>query len=55
MRSRESKEQLTEQLSLFGLKPTKSIAKQKPGGVVIELLEIAEPPKQFINYGRGER
>ncbi|QNJ59249.1 hypothetical protein SEA_MRMIYAGI_35 [Mycobacterium phage MrMiyagi] len=54
MQSRESKRQLTEQLSMFGLKPTKAMKKQSPSGVVIDLLEISNPSKEFIEYGKEQ-
>lgn len=39
---------VSEQLSMFGLKPTARLRKQPVGQVMIDILEITEPPKSLL-------
>jgi hypothetical protein len=41
---------VAEQLSLFGLKPTARMRTQPAGQVMLDVLEITEPPKEFIRH-----
>lgn len=52
--SKNTKETVAEQLSLFGLKPTATIRQQPAGQVMLDVLEISEPPKEFIQYGKHD-
>jgi hypothetical protein len=45
------KNQVAEQLSLFGLKETEHMRRQAR---VTDFHEIAEPPKEFIRYGKDK-
>ena len=49
-----SKKALNEQLALFGLKPTAAISKHPFGQVAMELLELSEPPKDLMQYGKPD-
>lgn len=42
-----------EQLSMFGIKPTARMTQGNMGQLMIDILEITEPPKEFINYDRN--
>jgi hypothetical protein len=44
--------EVSEQLSMFGLKATANIRNQSPGQVVLEVLEIAYPAKESIRYDK---
>lgn len=50
-----SKNAVGEQLSLFGLKPTDRMRKESAGQVVIEMLEITEPPKYLVEYSKDQK
>lgn len=50
-----SKSAVGEQLSLFGLKPTDRMRNQSAGQVVIDMLEITEPPKYLIEYSKENK
>lgn len=50
-----SKSAVGEQLSLFGLKPTARMRDQPAGQIVIDMLEITEPPKYLVEYGKDRK
>lgn len=45
---------VAEQLSMFGLKPTATVRNSPAGQVMLDVLEITEPPKEFIQYGKSD-
>ncbi len=50
-----SKSAVGEQLSLFGLKATARMRDQPAGQIVIDMLEITEPPKYLVEYGKDRK
>lgn len=50
----ESKSAVGEQLSMFGLRPTARMRQQPAGQMMIEMLEITEPPKYLVEYGKNK-
>lgn len=47
---RGSKNAILEQLSLFALKPTSKMSQQSAGQIMIDLLEMAYPPRELRKY-----
>lgn len=54
MPSPASKDRAGQQLSLFGLKPTK-FQLELPKMVCAEIREISSRPKQLMRYGKSEK
>ena len=50
----ESKSAVGEQLSMFGLRATARMREQPAGQIVIDMLEITEPPKYLVEYGKNK-
>jgi hypothetical protein len=44
---------VAEQLSMFGLKPTASLSRQPIGQVMIDIMELSEPPKSLLEKHIG--
>jgi hypothetical protein len=44
---------VTEQLSTFGMKPTRSMEGQPPIALSIEIAEITEFPKELMHYDKS--
>lgn len=47
---RGAKNAISEQLSLFALKPTSEMSKQPAGQIMIDLLEMTYPPRELKRY-----
>jgi hypothetical protein len=50
-----SKNAVGEQLSLFGLTATDRMREQPAGQIMIDMLEITEPPKYLVQYGKDQK